>query len=979
MNNLNTAKLKTSWTRYSIVHAVELIADGDLSQVIAGQVDQPVIKALLGTTDLDNIPEYWLEVVKHRETRSYFALMAALLTHIDIVDDFKQFYMKKNFKGVFLYNKPGSLNRKVQTNIRSVLIAGKAAKSNQRLSKVVEYDISPLYADGDLGALFRNVLEDRLKLIGISDDEINSNLFEKCQEVGFDKVLGLNKSQFNEWIGGQPILNFNTDQDEDFIIPNPPLKGLDHISEISARRINSKYSEFITKVDKKIRKEEYLNEGWTLAKSLKSSNKYQKKKPHNEAFEDKVWAVFAKAGFTWLNSDRNFKITHSKSSLVPPKQIDVIAIDEDTAVIIECKSAQSRKSKSFQKDIAEIGQMMSGIQKTLNESLEKQIRIAWIFATNNYVVSDNDKARMQDIGIFHMNQDEIDYWWEIAKNLDHATKYQMFGKLYEQEKIPGDPTNIPAIKGTMGGHTYYSFSVKPETLLNIGFVLHRTDTSAEAFESYQRMIKGSRVRDISKYVSEKQGFFPNSVIINFKTLDNNGNSKGLNFSPLSSSMEHDGYTELGILTLPNYYRSAFIVDGQHRIFGYGGIKNRYTDELPVVAFEDLPAEDQTKIFIDINNTQKSVPRNLLRTMMSEFNWGSASQDEAFDALKTRLIHKLGTDDNSPLYKRIILSEESKNTLRCLTLEQLLSWGINPTLFLGLIQKRKLTKTGYFWTGDFEETLEKCFKFIVLSLNVLESECSEQWDKGSGEGGFIAMNVGISSFLRLLDDLLKHEVNDGFEVHKENAEGIFKQIKPYIDSVAIFLNSLNPSELKKLRGYYGTGAVKKILPEFQHAVHKDHEDYDPPGLQQWIKDTSGQFNNPTKLLGDQIQLGMREYIFAELKKHYGLKNWWIEGVHKDIRKYCSNTAIDQGNKEPDENYLLTIHYQKIIMDNTELFLNVFTPPGLESVKIAKRIEWINRLNTVRQKFSHPEREKVTEAEYKMIAEIGEWLLPKLNVE
>ncbi|MCK5841534.1 MAG: DGQHR domain-containing protein [Candidatus Sabulitectum sp.] len=980
MLEFNTSKLRTSWTRYSIVHAVELLSEGDLAQVLDGQIDRPVIQALLGTDDLARIPDYWFEVMKHKNTRSYFALIAAIFTHHEIVRDFADFYTVDPFGGHFLYNKPKTgqpLRSKVQTNVRSALIAGHAAKPSLRSSKVVEFTFRPLFNDDGIGLLFKELLCHRLSVLGFNENEIDSDFTQLCSAAGFIQAIGLSVDQFCYWISGNSVeITGFEEPPPDYILPNTPIRGLIHSREISSRRINKRFASIVSKNDKKERLQEYLDDGWILASKLKRSNKYEKEKQHDIAFEDKVWAVFAKAGFDWLNEDRTFKISYSTADGVPPKQIDVIAIDEDAAVVIECKSARKRRTRSFQKDIAEIGHLMSGVKQTLSVALSKPTRVAWVLATNNLRINDQDKARLRAAGIYHMNEDEVDYWWQITKNLEHSTKYQMYGRFFAKEQLPGEPVRVPAINGVMGGHSYYSFSVAPEVLLQIGFVLHRTDISTQAANTYQRMIKGPRVKRISRYISEEQGFFPNSVIVNLISTDENGNSCKLKFDALDSK-EHDGDTQLGVLTLPNKYRSAFIIDGQHRIFGYGSLSNKFTDQIPVVAFEDLPTEDQTQIFIDINHEQKSVPRNLLRTIMSEFNWGSSSLDKAFEALKTRFVHRLNSDENSPLYKRIIVSEESKTHQRCLTLEQLLKHGVSGTLFFGNVVKRKLVQTGYFWTGDYEETLEKCFRFVTHCLNLLEHECADQWDKGSAEGGFISMNVGISAYFRLLDDLISHEVDNGYKPHDDTATGIYNRLKPYIKTFSEYVSSLEVSDIKRLRSHHGAGAVKKVLPEFQYAIHESHESYNPAGLKQWAKERTGKFNPIAKANGDDLQSRMKDYIFAALKKEFGEKFWWNEGIGKEIRKHCVNTAIDQDNIEPVHNYLNTIHYKSIIYDNSDLLLNIFTPPGKESTKKNKKLDWIVKFNNIRQKYSHVEREKVTEAECDFIEEIREWLIPRIS--
>ena len=68
----------------------------------------------------------------------------------------------------------------------------------------------------------------------------------------------------------------------------------------------------------------------------------------------------------------------------------------------------------------------------------------------------------------------------------------------------------------MGGTTFYNFLISPFDLLKIGYISHKTSSSINDFETYQRMIKPSRLRNIAKYVDEG-GKFPTNIVINFKS------------------------------------------------------------------------------------------------------------------------------------------------------------------------------------------------------------------------------------------------------------------------------------------------------------------------------------------------------------------------------------------------------------------------------------------------------------------------------
>ena len=748
------------------------------------------------------------------------------------------------------------------------------------------------------------------------------------------------------------------------------IEGVIEKEEITRGKINSRASKFENLTIPFTELKNYESKGWEIRRTNKKTYGIRREKPHDIGLEDRVWAMFAKMGFTTLNADRNFKINYAKDTSIPGKQIDVFACDGEIALIVECKSSEERRKASFQKDIAEIDSIRNGIVKTLRKEFGTKLKVAWIFATNNCIVNDNDKARMIEKKIVHFNQDVLNYYQDLVGHLGSVAKYQLLGLLFKGLEIPNIKNKIPAVRGKMGGYRYYSFSIEPETLLKIGFVLHRTDTSKEAFDSYQRMVKKPRITKINQYINNG-GYFPNNIILNIHSR------KSLQFD-LATSTEHDSMAEIGVLHLPKKYHSAFVIDGQHRLYGYGNTDWKSKNTIPVVAFENLPAKDQTEIFVDINHEQKSVPTNLLRTLMSEFNWGAEQPDVALDALKTKLIHLLSNDDSSPLYKRIVTSEEKKSEIRCLNLDYLTRYGLNKTKMFGVFQKKSLIKSGYLWAGDYEKTLLKSFEVLKESFDYLSSALYEQWKVGSGEGGFIAMNIGVATSIRIIDELILFLIKtEDFEPEKCSSTQIANKITPYLKAIVEFITTRNITELKKLRAHLGGSAVDKVIREFQYAVHKSFEDFNPVGLEKWIKDNSGMYNNPSKLLGDEIQLSIRNFVFSKLKEEFGEKNWWTQGVHKKIQTYCATAQIEEGHTEDIDHYLLTLHYQQIVKDNRGLLLEYFTPKNMKSAGIDKRLAWFVQFNTIRKKFSHPERDKVTEEEFNFLTDLKNWLFENIG--
>ncbi len=548
-----------------------------------------------------------------------------------------------------------------------------------------------------------------------------------------------------------------------------------------------------------------------------------------------------------------------------------------------------------------------------------------------------------------------------------VARYQLLGSIFRNQSILGLNYSTPAIKGKLAGFTTYSFSIEPEVLLKIGFVLHRTDSSMQAFDSYQRMVKKPRIKEIEKYINGG-GFFPNSIIINFNT------EKPLRFDEVQTC-EHCSQSDLCILHLPNQYHSAFIIDGQHRLYGYGNTEWKSKNTIPVVAFENLPEKEQTRTFIDINNKQKSVSKNLLMTLMGEFNWGSDNHDEALAAVKTRLIDYLNNRNNSPLYKRIKLLDEKGSQKRCLTKNYLIGQALNKTNFFGITQKKKIVKTGYLWAGDYDSTLEKSYEFLNTCFQFFEMGVTEQWEKGSFEGGFITMNLGISSLIRVFDDLLEYlEKHKRIDFTKLTGEEIAGMIRPYLEPVITFVEGLSIEQIKKLRSFVGGSAVDKVLREFQDQINMEYEEFSPEGLAQWQKESTGIYNRSASQLGHEMQIRIRDFIFDQLKKAYGEADdrWWTEGVHTDVQKKCANERIEKKEVGPDWKYLFLMDYYKIIKHKKKILINLFTPPGLKSAGIDKKLKWFKDWNNIRNKYSHPEQGIVTEEEYQFMLDTKDWL-------
>ena len=275
----------------------------------------------------------------------------------------------------------------------------------------------------------------------------------------------------------------------------------------------------------------------------------------------------------------------------------------------------------------------------------------------------------------------------------------------DSRQVHGLQLSLPALRSKMGQYTCYNFSIAPEYLLKIAYVSHRAKGKATDIDTYQRMIKKSRLKKIREYISDS-GIFPTNIVINLE------GKRTVRFDQKEGSSQG---AEYGTLHLKPTYRGAWIIDGQHRLFAYSGHQRAKTSYLNVLAFEGLEASKQAQFFIDINHEQKSVKRGLLHELFSELNWDAEDETKRVGAIVSKAIQALNDEKYSPFYDRILLTDSVPTTIRCISLDSIFG-----ELQKGLYIITPKVEYGALWAGDNDKTLRRTLKVIACKLSCVEA-------------------------------------------------------------------------------------------------------------------------------------------------------------------------------------------------------------------------------------------------------------------
>ena len=404
-------------------------------------------------------------------------------------------------------------------------------------------------------------------------------------------------------------------------------------------------------VKKKAELEE--KDGWSILRLNKKSIRMKKEKPFDERLEDEVWCILSRMGFDELSKDRQFKINIGDD--IPDRQLDVFAKDKETALFIECTSCEERKRKSLANLIEKIVSIRKKIfeKARIHYGHESKLQMKWGIATRNIEWYEADIKKCIEENIFILKDSNIEYYKKLVDHLKEASKYQLLAHIFRNEKIKNLSLIVAATRGKEGKTIFYNFLLKPYDLLKISYISHKKGDDIDDFDTYQRMLAPNRLKKIGKYIDEG-GQFPTNIVVNIKT------TKGLRFE----KQKDIGTSAYGQLYLPSQYASVWIIDGQHRLYGYSYSKrsekkNSDTTVFPVLAYVNLPSEKEAEMFISINCEQVKVSRNLLNEIYSSLKWDSDDFKDRIDGLCSRITMNLNSISSSPIFERVIVTNTKK--------------------------------------------------------------------------------------------------------------------------------------------------------------------------------------------------------------------------------------------------------------------------------------------------------------------------------
>ncbi len=456
------------------------------------------------------------------------------------------------------------------------------------------------------------------------------------------------------------------------------------------------------------------------------------------AFEKEMIKFLKKLDFKDVNGGSNFKIGGI--------QVDACGGHEDTLFVLECTTAKNRENKNLRGKLKAFRGVLPILSKGFHKDPQylKYTKMKYILAVTNIEIKQVDKDFAEESPkIYVWDEQYIQYYQNLFSVIGSATKYNLLGEMGIQPRTQS-LIQVPAWETLIGNSKAYSFFVDPQLLLQAAYVARR-EFGNEKY--YQRILQKKRIANVRAFIRKGKSF-PNSIIIAFE--------KPPDFTPYREMNRQytwwPDWLTFGCLSFPANYRSCWIIDGQHRLYSFSGIR---TDaKISVIAFHKIPIEKQAEYFIEINKEQKPVAPDLIWDLEGEM------RPQSEDGIISNIVKRL--NQNDPLRNRIYVplsGRKSKKQLNfsgiCLSIQR-----------RHLIKERSLSMTGGqknpLYSDNFEQIVEKTSKAISLFFERIEAIFKDE-----EKNEFMFTNVGANIIIGLFEVILadKKRVPSGEEADK----------------------------------------------------------------------------------------------------------------------------------------------------------------------------------------------------------------------
>lgn len=731
---------------------------------------------------------------------------------------------------------------------------------------------------------------------------------------------------------------------------------------------------FLTKTVVVAKVEDALKEGWVILKKGKVSVRLTKNKEPLHALENKAWVLLYKLGFTHVSGETGATLdVKDELGRETKYNIGIVGLNNEVSLVVQCVAVEPKRGQ-IDKFIETVQRFREPLIRAIANQLPAQNKRQTVFVliTAGVKLSTTERAALEAAKIVLFDIADLDYYEKLASHLGPAAKYQLLADILPGKTIPALVIKVPAVKTKIGGISCYTFAISPEYLLKIAYVSHRSKGKASDVDTYQRMVSKTRLATIKQYISD-DGVFPTNIVLNI-------DKDRLNFERVKGNSKVDEAESgtLGWLDIKPAYKSAWIIDGQHRLYAYSGHERAHNSHLSVLAFEGLSASKQAQLFIDINAKQKSVKQSLLQELYAELHWDAEDPAVRVRAIVSKAIQVLDEDIKSPFQGKIQTADSVRDNTRCISITSIFGSLEKSGFFISKEKKGAVIEFGALWAGDNDSTLRRTVAVLNAWFGPIANKTSDWWNLGSAEGGGLSMNDGVVACIEVLRSVLAMLEEEGHPLVKVEQTKLLSLIEPYSDALATHLAGLSATARKQFRDYRGVQGVTTRMRRCQQAIREQIQNYNPSGLDEFIQAEKHQTNARAKTVIDSIEIMMQKLTMEVLRGEFD-EEWWVLGVPKQVRTSASERfEQDDGKRGGREFYFDLIDYRKISIEHWALFETLIAYG--KSGNKEKRTQWMVTVNESRKVVAHASSGKTLSLEeLETLQNIEQWLKGSIAID
>jgi DNA sulfur modification protein DndB len=677
-----------------------------------------------------------------------------------------------------------------------------------------------------------------------------------------------------------------------------------------------KYEEVI--VTSKAELQKYRSKGFRPRKRRKhGAILMRRRKSEWEVFEDQILLLLQK-GLKLQD------VYGGPRARLGGHQIDAAGGAAGTYIVVECKTSKSPDYSSLKRAIKDIIGEKSEIASAVAEKYgARYSEIKFVLALDGIDYGQPEEEYAARNGIKIIGDAYLAMLGQLVGLVGERIKYNL---LYDLgvSSIPirdgkEQSFEVPAFRIRKNNQTSYSFLMKARHLLDLAYVSRIEGGEKNAF---QRLLAKRKLESVASFI-DGGGVFKNNIVVNFDKIQ---------FKSLQSFRGEGGNAILdrGTLKIPKRFCSVWLVDGQHRLFGYSKCKNQehLDDWLPVIGLHDASGTEAAKTFVEINQNQKPVDPNIIWALSDEILEGDPR-------LIAKSLRKLCSEKRSVFNKKIYIPGLARRTKGGYKLYLAnFAKGISDRHLLDSVRGLKAVRCG---DVSVEVALKDVLKnYFALLCKIVHRAKLHRWSKE-----FFLTNNGLNVMLRVLDELFVYFRGE-FPLSAIKVL-ITTPIEEYCREHKLDLDDLR-------RKASSEGTREQIATDIIEVINR----YEPAFGAKYLRkhERTLKMPNPVEVL-KRLENEMRDLIEKTLSALDS--NWWKERIPENVRLRAEERMNKSERVWPwhSARDLSPIYY----VDFGDYDSIIVTRNNWDEVfeSIFKNKEWVNstlmELNPIRNDIAH----------------------------